>query len=192
MVILELFWKMKQATVNKKKEKLIVLSDLWGFRDSPWLINYQAGLDDFYKLSYWDVCQIAGLPTTPTSQEERHQFFIHEGIDTVVAYCHQQIKEPVNILAFSIGGTIAWRAGLAGVPIKKLYAVSATRLRYETQCPPFPIQLIYGDQDEYRPDNSWLQFSKTNYSILKQTSHQVYKQKEYIPFLLANILAFLK
>ncbi|MEL6944601.1 MAG: alpha/beta hydrolase, partial [Bacteroidota bacterium] len=69
----------------------------------------------------------------------------------------------VSILAFSIGGTIAWKAALKGLKIKSLWAFSATRLRYEVERPNIPIQLFFGQKDEYRPSSNWFDRREIEY-----------------------------
>lgn len=139
-----------------QKEKLILLSDLWGHPGNSWLAEYITLLQAHFQIQNLDSCELAQMPATALSEAERHQYFVQEGIDLAVQQLTNLLKTPTAILAFSIGGTIAWKAGLQGAPITKLYAASATRLRYETQKPHFPIQLAYGALDPYRPKQEWL------------------------------------
>ena len=64
------------------------------------------------------------------------------------------------ILAFSMGGSIAWEAGLKGMDIGRLYAVSSTRLRLQTEKPACQLQLFYGSDDPFQPDASWFETLK--------------------------------
>ena len=61
----------------------------------------------------------------------------------------------MDILGFSIGGYIAWKAALEGLKVRNLTAVSATRLRFETTKPDCKIALIYGEHDTFQPSIDW-------------------------------------
>lgn len=58
-----------------------------------------------------------------------------------------ELDTPVTIFAVSMGGTIVWKYGQKTGRLKHLIAVSATRLRYETDKPSGQIELYYGAND---------------------------------------------
>jgi len=83
----------------------------------------------------------------------------------------------VDVLAFSIGGTITWKAALKGLRVKSMYAVSATRLRYELNKPTCDINLIYGEEDFFKPSIGWFEKMNLSYSILNNVGHDLYSHK---------------
>jgi pimeloyl-ACP methyl ester carboxylesterase len=89
-------------------------------------------------------------------------------------------KNKIDILAFSIGGTIAWKAILKGLKVERLFAVSSTRLRYETEVPDCEIKLYFGEKDNWKPDEYWFEKHQITPEIIKNKSHQMYLEKDFI------------
>ena len=87
-------------------------------------------------------------------------------------------KEKVNVLAFSIGGTIAWKFGIRSDKIDSLICVSATRLRNETIRPKGKITLYFGENDRCIPQVEWFDSMAINYDILHDKEHQFYREHE--------------
>lgn len=167
------------------KLKLLILSDLWGFDNSPWIKNYKELLKPDFQLIFYDSCELAGIDKTDLTEKELHSQFINGGINNAVNKLLQLENEEVNVLAFSIGGTIAWKAALKGLKINKLYAVSSTRLRYEIKRPDCYIQLIFGEKDQFIPEHIWFKKLNLESEIIKNENHEIYK-KEYIVQSLCN------
>jgi hypothetical protein len=167
------------------KIKLLILSDLWGFDNSPWIKNYKALLNPDFQLIFYDSCELAGIDKTDLTEKELHSQFKNGGINNAVNKLLQLENEEVNVLAFSIGGTIAWKAALKGLNINKLYAVSSTRLRYEIKRPDCDIQLIFGEKDQFLPEHIWFKKLNLEPEIIKNENHEIYK-KEYIVQSLCN------
>ena len=67
----------------------------------------------------------------------------------------KKVTEPTHVLAFSTGGTIAYKAALLGLPAKSLTLVSATRIRLENEKPNCPVSLYYGGNDAFAPSQEW-------------------------------------
>lgn len=172
------------------QEKLIILSDLWGHPNNTWLVKYTSALSSHFHIQNLDSCLLAQCPPKAHSETARHQHFVNGGIDIAVLQLANLISSPTALLAFSIGGTIAWKAGLRGLPITKLFALSATRLRYETQAPSFPIHLTYGSLDPYRPKPGWFQQLALNEHVLEEAKHDFYADPAYIPDLLQDFQNF--
>jgi len=84
----------------------------------------------------------------------------------------------VNILGFSIGGYIAWKAALEGLKISNLIAVSATRLRFETIKPDCNIVLIYGAYDSFQPSIDWYNRLELDKIIYADENHDLYTKPE--------------
>lgn len=115
------------------KHRLIILSDLWGVTDASWLSKYVDKLLEDFQVTFYSSCELAEMPRKNLSEEERHNFFVNGGLERAVKNLVELEKDRLTVLAFSIGGAIAWKACLKGLDVKKLYAISSTRLRYETE-----------------------------------------------------------
>ena len=173
-----------------KPPRLIVLSDLWGKDKNHWLAHYRDFLSIHFEWNYYEATELANLNTPNLSQEERHDFFVQQGIQTAISNLLRAEPHPIYVLAFSIGGTIAWKAALKGANILGLYAISATRLRYETTNLAFPVKLLYGEKDPYRPENQWFQNKNMEWQILPGEAHEVYTQAAFINQFKEDILHF--
>lgn len=169
--------------------KLVILSDLWGKQKSDWTSLYISQLSKKFDVVYYDCCDLGRIDTTIYTQENLHQQFTDGGIEKAVDHLYQYEKEAIDILAFSIGGTIAWKAISKGLTVRSLYAVSATRLRYETVLPKISVHLYYGGNDAYKPTNEW--FSKMNISptIIDTQTHDMYTDISIAKSICADILA---
>lgn len=157
------------------KYKLVILSDLWGAEKSEWTKHYINALEKHYNVVYYDCCKLGGIDTTAGTEANLHEQFVNGGINTAVAQLLEKEKEAIDVLAFSVGGSIAWKATLQGLKVRKLYAVSATRLRYEEQRPDCSLHLFYGQKDIYRPKQAWLNFMKPDYNKMFTLGHELYK-----------------
>ncbi|MGG6230423.1 alpha/beta hydrolase [Tenacibaculum sp. SDUM215027] len=161
------------------KYRLIILSDLWGVIDASWVSMYVDKLSEDFEVTFYSSCELAEIPEKNLSEEERHHFFVNGGIEKAVKKLVELEKERLIVLAFSIGGTIGWKACLKGLNVKKLYAISSTRLRYETEKPKAEAILYFGEEDNYKPNNSWFERMEVDYSIIPQKAHEVYKEEEF-------------
>lgn len=157
------------------KPKLIILTDLWGLADAPWLDIYKELLNPEFELIIYDSCKLAGIDATGLNEKQRHSRFINSGIDTAVKELIKLEQGPLNILGFSIGGTIAWKAGLNGLKIIHLFAISSTRLRFETEKPDCKINLLFGEKDKYSSDLNWASRLSLKVEIIKDGEHETYK-----------------
>lgn len=161
------------------KNRLIILSDLWGMTDASWVSMYVDKLLDDFKVVFYSSCELAEMREKNLSEEERHHFFVNGGIEKAVKNLIELEKERLSVLAFSIGGIIAWKACLKGLDVESFYAISATRLRHETEKPKSKIALCYGKKDTYRPNSNWFKNMEVNYSIIPKKAHEMYKEEEF-------------
>jgi pimeloyl-ACP methyl ester carboxylesterase len=169
----------------KMKLKLLILSDLWGFDDTPWIANYEDVLSLDFQIIRYDLCELAGIDKTHLTEKELHTQFIDYGITNAIIKLLELEKEKVTVLAFSMGGTIAWKAALEGLKITKLYAVSSTRLRYELKRPNCDTQLVFGEKDPFIPKNIWFKKLNLEPEMIKNGQHDIYK-KESIATILCH------
>ncbi|MGH1335337.1 MAG: alpha/beta hydrolase [Aureispira sp.] len=160
------------------KKRLIILSDLWGREKSNWLSNYTPILEEKLDLVVYDNCELGEIERSNYTQDHLHQQFITGRIDKAVTKLIALEKEKINILAFSIGGTIAWKFGFRGGKITPLISISSTRLRKESK-PKGKIHLFFGKHDAYKPTIEWLESMNLEYKILLDKEHQIYSEPEF-------------
>lgn len=173
------------------KKQLLILSDLWGAKKATYLSKYITLLQSKFDVEFIDCCQIGQVDTSIYTQENLHQQFINGGINLAVKNLLKNYSQEADILAFSIGGTIAWKANLQGLKIRNFYAVSATRLRYETEKPNSQIRLFYGELDSYRPKEKWFKnFEITDYCIFENEGHGIYQKSDIIQQICNQCLQF--
>ena len=171
------------------KQKLILLSDLWGKQKSAWVNNYIELLSPKFDVVFYDSCDLGEIDLVDYSEKSIHEQFVNGGIDTAVTNLLEKEKGKVSVLSFSIGGTIAWKAGLKGLKIANFFAVSSTRLRNEIAKPNCAIYLCFGSLDNYRPEIDWFKkLSITGFTIHKNEGHNLYTSSEFILFLCNKII----
>lgn len=163
---------------NLIKERLILLSDLWGEEKSEWLTFYTSVLEQHFVLQYYDCCELGDIDKSDYSEKNLHHQFINGGIEKAVENLLQKEKESVIVLGFSIGGTIAWKAAISGLKTKSIFALSSTQLRHESEKPFGNIELFYGELDPYKPDEDWLEKMDINVNLYPNESHNMYQKKE--------------
>lgn len=169
-------------------EKLVVLSDMWGVKKGLWITSYFGYLQQYYDITFYDCQQLGNLDVPVNTEENIHKAFVDGGIDTAVAHLLKKEKEVAHYLAFSTGGTIAWKAALKGLPVKSMTAVSPTRVRYETECPDCELDLIYGECDTFRPSDEWAKEVGVTMDVIKGFGHQLYSDEKIINELCLKLL----
>ncbi len=162
------------------KPRLIILSDLWGTEKSEWIGYYIQNLKSKYDIQYYDCCELGKVDKTTYTERSLHIQFVNGGIDTAAQQLLKLEDEAVDILAFSIGGTIAWKAQILGLKIRTLHAISSTRLRYETQHPSCKLYLYFGEKDTYSPTPNWCSKMKLEPKLFKNKAHMFYTEIECI------------
>lgn len=158
------------------KERLIIISDLWGKQNSQWLAHYTNILETRFDVVFYDSCTLGNVLFDHNDQEQLHQQFIHGGIDYAVQSLIEKEKNPIHMLAFSVGGVIAWQYGYRTENIQSLFCISSTRLRKEVKRPSGNIKLYFGATDEYRPNQKWIADMAIEVKILPNKGHQVYRE----------------
>jgi hypothetical protein len=170
------------------QNRLIILSDLWGFPKSDWMHLYIQNLAPHFDIKIYDSCQLANIDRSDYTQENLHQQFVKGGINHAVDQLLSLETDKVTVLAFSIGGTIAWKTGLLGLSMDNFYAISATRLRYEKEIPSTNIHLYYGKKDLYQPKQDWLASHHLNKITFENEDHDCYQKPECIEAICKKII----
>ncbi|WP_291868624.1 hypothetical protein [Maribacter sp.] len=161
-------------------ERLVIISDMWGAKKGLWITSYLGYLQQYFDIVFYDSQQLANLDLKVNSGENIHKAFVDGGIDTAVAHLVKKEKVASHYLAFSTGGTIAWKAANLGLPIKSLYAISATRIRMEDKRPEVPARLIFGKNDAYRPSLDWGEKLGVEIENIDNFGHTMYTDEKII------------
>ncbi len=161
-------------------ERLVVLSDMWGVKKGLWITSYLGYLQQYFDIVFYDCQQLANIDLTVNSDENIHQEFVNGGIDTAVAHLLKKESAASHYLAFSTGGTIAWKANLKGLPMKSLYIISATRIRMETEKPNCVTTMLYGEKDEFMPSVEWSKKLDAKMEIVPNFGHELYADEKII------------
>jgi len=161
-------------------EKLLVISDMWGVKKGLWITSYFGYLQQYFDIQFYDCQQLGNIDELVNTKENLHKAFVEGGIDTAVAHLLKKETEPCHVLAFSTGGTIAWKAGLKGFPMKSLTAVSATRIRLEKDKPNCDINLVYGECDDFKPGMIWAKQVGVDLNVTPSFGHELYSDEKII------------
>ncbi|MCL6268196.1 hypothetical protein [Flagellimonas myxillae] len=161
-------------------EKLVVISDMWGVKKGLWITSYFGYLQQYYNIQFYDIQQLADIDIPVLTEENIHKAFVEGGIETAVAHLLKKESEPSHYLAFSMGGTVAWKAALKGLPMKSLTAISPTRVRLESERPNVPMNLIFGECDKFKPEMKWANEVGVDLNVVPSFGHQLYSDEKII------------
>ncbi|WP_020535068.1 hypothetical protein [Lewinella cohaerens] len=175
------------------KQRLVILSDLWGAGRSQWWSCYEQPLRQYFELEWYDCCELGEIDLSNYEQDQLHQQFLENGIERAINNLLAAEKQhpPAPILAFSIGGTIGWKAIQKGFSCGYFCAVSATRLRKEQEVFPVKGTLYYGADDPFRPDEQWSQ-QQVNLSckLLSCYGHEAYTKPKVAKIIIDELFHF--
>jgi len=169
-------------------EKLVVLSDMWGAKKGLWIASYFGYLQQYYDIVFYDSQQLGGVDVPLNTEDNILKAFVEGGVDTAVAQLLKKETEPAHYLAFGIGGSIGYRAALAGLPTKSLTAVSALDLEGETGVPDTRLKLIFGENDTHRPSRAWAQKKGISLELAPNFGHGLYSDEKIISEICLGLL----
>ncbi|MEG3657375.1 hypothetical protein V5097_08175 [Arenibacter palladensis] len=169
--------------------RLVILSDMWGSKKGLWITSYLGYLQQYYDITFYDCQHLANISLEVNSPENIHKEFIDGGVETAVAHLLKKETVPSHYLAFGIGGNIAWKAALKGLPLKSLYSISSNRLRLESKRPAGKVQLLYGQNDEFRPSDTWSDQIGVDVEVVKGFGHELYTDEKIISKVCQDLLA---
>lgn len=170
-------------------ERLVVISDMWGTKKGLWITSYLGYLQQHYDIVFYDCQELANINLTIETEENLHKEFVNSGIDTAAAHLLKRESKPSHYLAFSTGGTVAYKAALMGLPIKSLYAISPTRIRLENNKPNCSIKLLFGSNDEFRPSKEWEEKIGLPMTLANGFGHELYSDEKIIKEVCQDLLA---
>lgn len=161
------------------KEKLIILSDIFGTRNSQWIQQYYELLSLTFNVRIYDILELAGIENDNLTKDEIHKNMLSGGIDMAVQELITLEEKKCKIIGFSMGGIIAWKAILSGLPCEKLILVSSTRIRYETEKPSCEIKILFGEEDIHQPDKAWFENMEFENILIKDENHEFYRNEVF-------------
>ncbi len=170
------------------KPRLLILSDLYGGDNPEWIQQYIDLLKFKFEIQYYDTLKLASIDSVNLSESDIHAQFLNGGIDKAVETLLNLEKGKVLVLGFSIGGTIAWKAALKGLEVLNLFAISSTRLRYETESPNCELKLYFGEKDPNKPDSQWYLDLNLEHEIINDSNHQLYLRENNVSLICSDIL----
>lgn len=165
------------------KPSLLLLSDLWGHRRPLPYSAYQQQLGEQFDLHFFDSTKLAGITAEVCEQEELHRAFVDGGIARAVDQLTQLVPRTAYLIGCSVGGVIAWQYAQRQAQVQGLLAISATRLRYETEQPPCSIKLFFGEQDPSQPSADWYAQIGLSAQLIEEEGHDIYRKESLIPML---------
>ncbi|PXY03085.1 alpha/beta hydrolase [Marinifilum breve] len=174
------------------KPVLIILSDLWGKEKSDWIQFYTRHLSAIYEISFYDSCTLAGVDKSVYQENRLHEQFVNGGISKAVENLINEEHKIVDVLAFSVGGVIAWKTALKKECVRDIFALSSTRLRVEVEKPDCYIRLFYGEKDRYQPRSNWFERLEIKNNIIPNALHEMYRDKSVAEIICKEISAYRK
>ena len=111
-----------------------------------------------------------------------------KAIDIAVAHLLRKENSQAHYLGFSAGGTIAWKAGLKGLPMKSLYVVSAAGVGFEKALPSARVKAIFGGNDKARPDAQWCRQLGISPQVIEDFGHGMYTDEKIIKKISLDLL----
>lgn len=169
-------------------ERLVVLSDMWGARKGLWITSYLGYLQQYFDIVYYDSQQLADLEVVVHTRENLCKAFFDGGRETAIAQILRKETEPSHYLTFCAGGTIGWEAALKGLPMKSLYAVSPINLHLQDQKPDCPVNLLFGEYQEDKPDEAWAKELGVTMNVVPQFGNELYSDEKIIQKVCLSLL----
>lgn len=164
--------------------QLIVVSDIHGWEGSNWHHRIKDLWEKKFDVNFLDSLELASLEKEKNREKEHiHQKFLNGGIDKAADKLISHTNKAAIVLGFSIGGLIAWKAAVRSNCFQHLIAISSTRLRFETQKPKLDLDLYFGENDPYKPDEVWFRTMKTSPHIIPNEGHDFYTLPNFLEIL---------
>ena len=170
------------------KEKLIILSDLWGLKKAGYLFKLVDVLESSYDIQVLDSTKLAGIDQRVYTKESLHRQFVQGGIERASDRLENLLIEPTSIIAFSVGGLIAWKAAFNVGTVNHLVCISSTRLRLENSRPNCSIDLVFGEHDTHSPKANWFNRLGLNRIEITDAGHDFYRSTPDFGFLIPDLI----
>ena len=169
-------------------ERLVILSDMWGAKKNRWITSYLGYLQQYFDIVFYDCQQLASMDLLINTEENICEEFIKRGKDIAVTHLLNKENEPSHYLVFCVGGTIAWKAGLQGLPMKSLFAISSGLLQLESEKPNSPLTLLYGERDDNKPSLEWATQMDVKMKTVPNFGRELYTDEKNISMVCQSLL----
>ncbi len=169
------------------KPRLVILSDLFGTSNETWMDAYRTELKPHFRISEYDSRDLADI--AHLEQNEIHTAFVNGGIETAVKNLQIIETREMHLLGFSVGGTIAWKFALESTSVISMTTISSTRLRNETMIPMCFHSIIFGELEEFGPQQEWFTKMKIEPIVIPNSGHECYKDLTVIPQICRQIIS---
>jgi len=173
-----------------EKPILNFISDLHGLQNAEWMEYYYSSLEPYFTMRMIDSLLLAGIERHVFSEKEIHRAFLSGGLDTAANRLRVDFPEKAWVLAFSIGGTIAWKAALSGWNYHRNFTISSTRIRLEEQVPQNIPILVFGNQDPNAPALSWFEEHRLQCHWIAGGDHEFYKEPVHAAYICEQLIDF--
>lgn len=168
-------------------KKIIFLTDLIGDLNSEYVIIAKKLFGNSFHFKSLSSKELANINYTLVNKEDIHDAFINGGLNTSVSTLNQVINEKTTIIGCSIGGVIGWKTALINKNIDHLICISSTRLRKEQVKPRCKIDLYYGQNDSYIPNENWFNSMGLQNNLIEGKGHDIYKDVYLLDLIKSNV-----
>lgn len=172
-------------------ERLVVLSDMYGSKRGLWITSYLGYLQQYFDIVFYDSKQLANIELAVNSDENIYNAFEEGGMDTAVAHLLKKEREESHYLTFCVGGSIAWKAGMMGLPLRSLFAISPLNLGQFDWKPECPVKILYGEHGDYTrslPSREWIDRVGVEAEVVPQFGYELYSDEKIIQKVCLNLL----
>ena len=162
-----------------------------GSKRGLWITSYLGYLQQYFDIEFYDSTQLANIDIAVHTDENVYKAFVDGGLDTAVAHLLKIEHIESHYLAFCAGGTIAWKAGMMGLPMKSLHAVSPLGLENFDWKPECPVKLIYGEYGDFKrniPGKAWADKVSVPMEIMPKFGGDLYSDEIIIQKVCLSLL----
>jgi pimeloyl-ACP methyl ester carboxylesterase len=163
---------------------------MWGAKKGLWITSYLGYLQQYFDIVFYDCQQLASIDLAVETEENVREAFQQGGTETAIAHLlNKEGQDSAHFLAFGIGGFLAWKAGLQGLKMKSLYAVSSPGMSLETQKLDCRTTLLYGGNDSAAPGEAWeLSMGGVALEKVPHFGHELYSDDKIIQKICQELL----
>ncbi|MBT8264683.1 MAG: hypothetical protein KJN75_05060 [Muriicola sp.] len=161
-------------------ERLVILSDMWGTKNGLWITSYLGYLQQHFDIVFYDIQQLSNIDSYTLASDNKFKEFIDKGLDTAVEHLLKKESIPSHYLTFCSGGSIAWHAGLKGLPIKSLFAIAPKGLETVSGKLSCPTNLVFGEHHNGIPSKDWIEQMDSNSEVIPNFGEDLYSDEVII------------
>ena len=151
--------------------KCILISDIYDEPANGGDLARQ--LPEDTQLHQFSLAKLVGKPEW--SGERLHDHLVNRGgTELAVQRLLEQHKSVDIAIGFSAGGTVLWRACLAGLACADLFCLASTRLRNETAKPPGRTHVFFDQKDIDSSSQTRLRRLSDSFHVFRDGRHTAY------------------